>query len=584
MANKFQNNQEIHSFKLKKFSLKSIFNALLESKGTQRYNKSINKYIDLNPIEYIDKIFDELNIDLNYLENDLKKIPKKGAFVVIANHPMGALDYLLLIRLISVIRPDFKIISKFQLKKSKPISKNLMVEESDYLNEKDYSYSVFIEAYQNLQAGIPVGIFPTAETANFNANRCSYSDKNWLKPVMKLIKYCSVPVVPIFISIDKDFIFKILKSVYPNKSLPNIGKGLPNKKKHRIDLRIGNPITIEEQNEFIDMPSYSRYLRAKTDMLKNYSDIKSFYFPINKQIQPIDTIIKQKKSQDFTSELKNLKDNILVSYKDYNVYFAESAFIPNILNEIGRLRKITTCENEVSADKSVELDEYDLYYNHILLWDKNKKRIAGAFRIGKGLEIHSKYGKKGFYLNNLYKFSGNFTPFLQKSMEFGFPFIIEEDKNKDLPLFLLCKSLIAYLGKFPEYQYLIGTIGISDLFLQMSVAETLEIINDNYFNQELSNLVKPKKPFKPDFMKSNEMKLESANEEYTQKDKTNNNSKELSSMSLLLKNYAKDNSKFISFNLNPNCDEIVEGFLIIESKVIRLSMLEKMRSNLNLYN
>ncbi len=584
MSKQSKENPEMNYFNLKQFSLKALSNALPEMTGTSKFNRIINKLIYLNGIDFIDKILEELNIEFNYPEKDFKKIPKKGPFIVIANHPFGALDYLLLIRLISVVRPDFKIISKFLLKKLEPLSKNLILEESDYADEKDYSYSVLTEAYQNLQAGIPIGIFPASETVNRTVTGSNFTDKKWLKPVLRFIKYSAVPIVPVFLSVNDSLIYKILKSLYPTLMLSPLPTELLNRKKHKINARIGNTISITEQEEFADLSSYGRYLRARTYMLNSNSDINAFYFPKIIQNTTVENIVPAMNTEVIVEEIKNLKNNLVVSQQNYEVFFAESANIPNILNEIGRLREITFREVGEGTNKSIDLDEYDLYYNHLILWDKDEKKIAGAYRIGKGLEIYSKYGKKGFYLSSLFKFSDKFTPVLQKSMELGRSFVVKQYQQKRLPLFLLWKGLMFYILKYPEYKYLIGPVSISNSYSKISKSVIVEFLKKNYFNQELSHFVKPKKPFKPDFGSMDITLLNnSSNDEFKNIDKILDDlENELSSAPVLLKKYIRENAKILSFNIDPKFNEALDGLMILELKDIRLSTIEVMSSNLNL--
>src|SRR5690606_32964389 len=89
--------------------------------------------------------------------------------------------------------------------------------------------------------------------------------------------------------------------------------------------------------------------------------------------------------------------------KNYEVFIAPTAFIPSIIKEIGRLREITFREVGEGTNKAIDLDSYDIYYNHLFIWDVETKMVVGAYRIGKGDEIFYSFGKKGFYTYELFK-------------------------------------------------------------------------------------------------------------------------------------------------------------------------------------
>ena len=137
-------------------------------------------------------------------------------------------------------------------------------------------------------------------------------------------------------------------------------------------------------------------------------------------------------------EVEPLRENYRVWVeKNYEVFIVPTSDIPHIIREIGRLREVTFREIGEGTNKSVDLDEYDIYYHHLFIWDTEAKVIVGAYRIGLGDEIFYSLGKKGFYVAELFKIKEQFTPVLKKSLELGRSFIRKEYQQKPLPLFLL---------------------------------------------------------------------------------------------------------------------------------------------------
>src|SRR5277367_2217757 len=68
--------------------------------------------------------------------------------------------------------------------------------------------------------------------------------------------------------------------------------------------------------------------------------------------------------------------------RDFEIYIAAAHRIPNLLQEIGRLREITFREVGEGSGKRSDLDQYDNHYQHLLLWSKARQEIAGAYRLG----------------------------------------------------------------------------------------------------------------------------------------------------------------------------------------------------------
>ena len=72
----------------------------------------------------------------------------------------------------------------------------------------------------------------------------------------------------------------------------------------------------------------------------------------------------------------------LVTSNEFSVYYARAEQIPNLLNEIGRLREQTFRLVGEGTGKSRDLDHFDQDYLHLMLWDHEHQRLAGAYRIG----------------------------------------------------------------------------------------------------------------------------------------------------------------------------------------------------------
>jgi putative hemolysin len=160
------------------------------------------------------------------------------------------------------------------------------------------------------------------------------------------------------------------------------------------------------------------------------------------------------------------------------------------------LREITFREVGEGTNKATDLDEYDIYYHHLFIWDTEAKMIVGAYRIGLGDEIFYGVGKKGFYINELFKLKEQFTPVLKKSLELGRSWIRKEYQTKPLPLFLLWKGILKFVIDNPRYRYLIGPVSISNSFSQFSKSLIVDYINRNHFDHEMAQYVKPRKKFK----------------------------------------------------------------------------------------
>ena len=570
--------------KIDKFYMPGLASLLMEIMKINEVNEVFEKAEHLQGEAFIDKILQIIGITIDYDEFELKNFPKKGAFIAIANHPYGGIEGLMLLKIMCLARPDSKLMANFLLKKIPNLSDYLIAVNPFENIENTSSISGIKNIILQLSSDIPIGIFPAGEVSTFKTKIQKITDKPWHPVVGKLIQRADVPVVPIYFHGNNGILFNLLSFIHPTLRTAKLPSELFNKQGQKISLRIGKPVKPSEL-PFYDNPiKLLDYLRAKTYALgagleneKKIFDPRNI-FKIRKKTQEIVAPIS---IEDLEKEIANLTEYLVCSEKNYEVYICSSTAIPTILKEIGRLREITFREIGEGTNKPIDLDEYDINYYHLFIWEKESKMIVGAYRIGKGAEIFYSMGIKGFYLNELFKIQKQFYPVLMKSLELGRSWVRKEYQQKPLPLFLLWKGILQFLSKNSEYRYLIGPVSISNRFTKLSKSLIVEFIRNNNFDHELAQFVKPRKNFKVDFSKIDKDLLTEAGQTLKDLDSLISDI-ETSNMRIpvLLRQYLTLNAKIISFNIDPKFSDCLDGFLILDIETIPSEILKKLEKNI----
>ena len=316
--------------------------------------------------------------------------------------------------------------ANFLLKKIEPI-KDYFLGVNPFESRKDISSAGGLkEALRHLSAGKPLGLFPAGEVSAYQADSNSVEDREWSASVLKLIRKANVPVIPIYFKGSNSLLFQVLGLIHPMLRTVKLPSELLNKKNRVIKLRIGNPISVETQNSFGDIIQYGKFLRAKTYLLGSSLEVKKFFLKSQKAGKKVEAIAKEVPVEMLKKDISDIQeDYLLFSMKNYSVYCAPTIKIPNILNEIGRLREVTFRAVGEGTNRSMDLDEFDLYYYHLFIWDNDTNRIVGAYRVGKGKDIIDRYGVKGFYIHTLFKIRKEMLPVLYESIELGRSFIVD---------------------------------------------------------------------------------------------------------------------------------------------------------------
>ncbi|MFY0712327.1 lysophospholipid acyltransferase family protein [Seonamhaeicola sp. NFXS20] len=535
-------------------------------------NKIYKRNKHLTELDFLNGILGDFQIKFEIPEEDLKRLPKDGAYITVSNHPLGGIDGILLLKLMLEQRPDFKIIANFLLHRIEPLKPYIMpVNPFEDRKEAASSIAGFKNAIFHLREGHPLGIFPAGEVSTYRDGKLVV-DKPWEEAAMKLIKKAEVPIVPIYFHAKNSKLFYKLSKISDTFRTAKLPSELLTQKRRIIKVRIGRPILVKDQKDYNSIDDFSEFIRKKTYMLANAFEDKSKILdkipstlktpkPPKRIVTPIETNVMEQEV-----EALRKADLRLLESKNYEVFLASADKIPNILREIGRLREITFREVGEGTNEAIDLDTFDTYYHHMFLWDNDTKVIAGAYRMGLGSKIFARYGINGFYLQDLFRFEPELYKMMSESIEMGRAFIIKAYQQKPMPLFLLWKGIVHTTLRYPEHNYLIGGVSISNQFSKFSKSLMIEFMKSHYYDPYLAQYVRPKKEFK--------VKLKDADKDFVfdeSKADLNKFDKIIDEIEpgalrlpVLLKKYIKQNARLVAFNVDPLFNNSVDGLMYIK--------------------
>jgi len=557
---------------LEKFGFLGIFVGwlLIKVLRISSINKIYNNNKDKRDLEFLNGVLDDCNIKFEIPEKDLKRIPKEGAFITVSNHPLGGMDGVLLLKLLIEKRSDYKIIANFLLHRIAPLRPYIMP-VNPFENRKDAKSSIagIKSSLLHLKEGKPLGIFPAGEVSTYRDGKLKV-DKPWEEGAVRLIKKAKVPVIPIYFHAKNSSFFYILSKISDTLRTAKLPSEVLSQNGKVIKVRIGKPISVSDQEEYKEIPAFSEFMRKKTYMLANPFE-KAHKLISTQSIKikiPAKKITPQKNTDSFIKEVDLLreKDGRLLESKNYEVFFATSKDIPNLLHEIGRLREITFRGVGEGTNKAIDIDLYDKYYHHLFLWDREANCLAGAYRMGLGKEIYKKYGINGFYVHTLFRIEPELHQMMENTIEMGRAFIIDEYQQKPMPLFLLWKGIIHVTLRYPEYKYLMGGVSISNQFSDFSKSLMIEFMKSHYYDPYIAQYIRPKKEYK--------VKLKDADKDFVF-DATKADMQKFDKIideiepgalriPVLIKKYVKQNARLVAFNVDPKFNNAVDGLMYIK--------------------
>ena len=543
--------------KKENFLKKSLFKIAKKIVHEDSINQFLSQNAHLKGFEFVDAVLDHFDFDYTVSSSDLQNIPTSGKVVIIANHPLGGLDALCLLRLISTVRKDVKIVANDFLAGFEALNSLIITIDNYKLKQSKSDIKKIYESLKNEEAVI---IFPAGEVSR--ATPKGIKDPIWNKGFLNFAKTSNAPILPIFLDAKNSKTFYTISIINKTFSTLLLSHEMFNKKSKRISIKVGQIIPNENitpkgiDKKFL-LNLYKKHLYSLKKGKKSFFETQS---AIAHPVSRIDLLNELKKSK-LIGQTSDGKKIYLYDYVEDSI----------VLKELGRLRELSFRKVGEGVNKKRDTDKYDIYYQHIILWDENDLEIVGSYRIGNSDFIFKNIGVKGFYSNNLFKYNEEFTPYLKSSIELGRSFV-QPKYWGTRALDYLWFGIGAYLKSNPNIKYMFGPVSMSASF--PTVAKDMMIFYYSHYFKEEVNLVEGKTPYQY----SNN--ISEIKELFDLEDKKKDFKFLKSALSnigvtvpTLYKQYSEITEdggiKFLSFNIDKNFGDCIDGFILVEVDKIK---------------
>jgi putative hemolysin len=302
-------------------------------------------------------------------------------------------------------------------------------------------------------------------------------------------------VVPVHIDGRNDWLFQTAGLIHPRLRTILLGRALLGRRHRSIDLVIGKAIPFAGNTDGRDDEAMMRYLRARTLALSARHaprDAGSGRSWIRRRRQELE---RADQPWVLAREVGALPaEQHLIDTDRYAVYWATAAQIPRTLREIGRLREETFRTVGEGTGRALDLDRFDDHYLHLFLWDKARRAVVGAYRMGTVETILAQHDGRGLYTSTLFRYTPEILERLKPALEIGRAFIRSEYQRGYSPLLLLWKGIGAFIAANPRYSLLFGPISVSGEYSPASRAAIQGFLTRTRMQPEMAEEVVARNP------------------------------------------------------------------------------------------
>lgn len=203
-------------------------------------------------------------LTLEVIAGSLQNIPTEGPVVVISNHPYGILDGLMMGKILSTTRTDFKIMAHKVFSKAEEISESILPISFDGTKEAmAMNLRTRKEALNYINQGGAVGVFPGGSVSSPQRMFSRPMDPEWGTFSAKMISRSNATVVPVFFEGYNSRRFHVagrMSRTLRTALLVNEFKRRVNKP---VKIAVGEPMTRDA------LDAYAKDPRALMDFLRD---------------------------------------------------------------------------------------------------------------------------------------------------------------------------------------------------------------------------------------------------------------------------------------------------------------------------
>jgi len=415
----------------------------------QELNAFLLQNHDLEGLEFLAKLLEYFNLDYSVVEGEKDNIPAEGRVVIVANHPLGGLDGIALLSLARGVRPDVRIVANDVLMQFGPLQHMLLPIDNMGKGCTKANIAAVNEALDRDEAVI---VFPSGEVSRPGPS--GIKDGPWRGGFLRFAERAEAPVLPVHIGGRNSALFYGLSMLYKPLSTILLVREMFRRQPMTLRMRIGELIPWQE----IAALDLSREEKIKRINRQVYS--------VSKKCVPLFRTAKPTAQPEARPGLRRElhKADCLGQTRDgKQIFLFDWGHDSSVMREIGRLREIAFRRVREGSGKRRDLDAFDAYYRHLVLWDDSDLQIVGAYRIGETARIVGTRGCDGLYSHGLFAYSDAMRRYFPRALELGRSFVQPRYWGMR-SLDYLWYGIGAYLRRHPDIRYLFGPVSISDSY------------------------------------------------------------------------------------------------------------------------
>ncbi len=409
-------------------------------------NATLDALLDLTGLPFVAQALENMRFSYRVAPTDRENIPTEGRVVIVANHPLGALDALALLNLVGSVRSDVRILANDVLMQLQPLAELLI--PCDVFTPQG-ARAGLREAYRALEREQALIVFPAGEVSRIRPD--GVRDGRWTDGFVRFARRSGAPVLPVHIDAQNSAAFYGLSMVAKPLATLMLPREMFAAQDQRITLTVGEQIAPSalsaagEDSALVAAAMHRHVYRLASRKPPLFATSSAIAHPESPA-----AVRRALRAAEVLGKTTDGKQILLLDPAPGCV----------AMREIGRLRELAFRRVGEGTGLKRDLDRFDAHYRHIVLWDEAALEIAGAYRVALVRQVLDQHGMDGLYSASLFTFAPSAMAFLEQTVELGRSFV-QPRYWGTRSLDYLWQGIGAYLRKHPQVRYVIGPVSLS---------------------------------------------------------------------------------------------------------------------------
>lgn len=383
-----------------------------------------------------------------------ERIPESGRVVLVANHPLGAVDALALIACVAQVRRDVRIVANDWLAAIEGLAPLLLPMRVFGGGPTRASLAAVDAALAREEAVI---VFPAGEVSRLTPR--GVRDGAWREGFLRFAERAGAPVVPLHVGGRNSTAFYLASSVYKPLGTMLLAREAMAPRPRRIDVRVAPAIAVQDLlARHASRRGAIAQVRDACERARRGGTIEPAAVPPAAPVAP-HPIAHAGPLRTLVAAVAAMPK--LADTADGRVLHA-GPLAPDspVLEELARLREVAFRAVGEGTGRRCDRDCYDGWYEHVVLWDPARLEIAGAYRVARCANVLAARGIEGLYTSTLFELGDAVAARLPQAMELGRSFV-QPSYWGTRALDELWLGIGMHLAASPAVRYLFGPVSIS---------------------------------------------------------------------------------------------------------------------------